>query len=154
MNTLLEFEFEIRALEDFTNKLARKIKKGDIFLLSGDLGVGKTTFARKLIFSIFDMHDLKKPEKIQSPSFPILINYPILNFELNHYDLFRLKDKGELEELNIYENLNNNISIIEWPEIILENNKLTNYYLLEFKLISLKKRFIKMKHFQKNFNDS
>ena len=77
MNKLIEFKSNLEQLIDFSKKLANKTKVGDIFLLSGDLGVGKTTFARGLINSLFDTHNITRPEIIKSPSFPIMINYPL-----------------------------------------------------------------------------
>ena len=44
------------------------------------------------------------PKFIKSPSFPIMINYPIKNFEVLHYDLYRLKDKSEITNLDLFEN--------------------------------------------------
>ena len=82
MNKLIEFESDLEQLIYFANKLAHEIKVGDIFLLRGDLGVGKTIFARALINSLFDIHNISKPENIKSPSFPIMINYPLKDFEI------------------------------------------------------------------------
>ena len=78
MNKLIEFESDLEQLIYFVKKLANKIKVGDLFLLSGDLGVGKTTFARALINSLFDINNMSKPESIKSPSFPLMINFKIL----------------------------------------------------------------------------
>ena len=47
-----------------------------------------------------------------------------------HYDFYRLKNVNELRELNIFENIQKNITLIEWPEIILRYKNITNYYLL------------------------
>ena len=84
MNKLIEFESDLEQLIYFAKKLAHKIKVGDLFFLRGDLGVGKTTFARALIKSLFDIHNTSKPENIKSPSFPIMINYPLKDFEIYH----------------------------------------------------------------------
>ena len=150
MNKLIEFKSNLEQLIDFSKKLANKTKVGDIFLLSGDLGVGKTTFAKGLISSLFDTHNITRPEIIKSPSFPILINYPLRNYEIYHYDFYRITEKTELIEIGIFEELEKNISIIEWPDIILNNFKLRNYYLLEFQIIDLNKRLIKIFHTKKN----
>ena len=122
---------------------------GDIFFLKGELGVGKTTFARFLINALFDNLSLQKPKSIKSPSFPIMINYSLLNYEIFHYDLFRLKNINELSEIDIFENLQKNITIVEWPELILNNFNVKDYYLIEFKLIDLSKRHLKMFHSKK-----
>ena len=150
MNKLIEFESNLEQLINFSKKLANKTKVGDIFLLSGDLGVGKTTFAKALINSLFDIHNITRPENIKSPSFPIMINYPLRDCEIYHYDFYRLTEKTELTEIGIFEELERNISIIEWPDIILNNFRLRNYYLLEFQIIDLNKRLLKIFHTKKN----
>ena len=150
MKKLIEFESDLKQLDQFSKKLANKTKVGDIFLLSGNLGVGKTTFARALINSLFEIHNITKPENIKSPSFPIMINYPLKDYEIYHYDFYRLIDKNEFKKIDIFEELEKNISIIEWPDIILNNFRLDNYYLLEFQMINLNHRLIKVFHTEKN----
>lgn len=149
MNKLIEFESDLEQLNNFSLKLANKTKVGDLFLLSGDLGVGKTTFARSLINSLYDIYNLTKPEKINSPSFPIMINYSLKDCEIYHYDFYRLKNKNELKEIGFFEELEKNITIIEWPEIILNNYRFGNYYFLELKIIDLNKRLLKLFHTEK-----
>ena len=149
MKTLYRLEHNLEQLKKFAKKLALKSIQGDIFLLKGELGVGKTTFARSFINSLFDINKIKKPENIKSPSFPILINYPLLNYEINHYDLYRLANKNELFEIIVFEDFYKNISIVEWPEIILKNYKLKNFYLIEFEYLNLEKRSIKVMHSNK-----
>ena len=149
MNKLIEFESDLEQLNNFSKKFANKTKIGDLFFLSGDLGVGKTTFARALINSLFDINNMTKPERIKSPSFPIMISYPLRDCEICHYDFYRVTDKIELSEIGIFEELEKNISIIEWPDIILNNFRLGNYYLLEFQIIDLNNRLIKIFHTQK-----
>ena len=150
MKKLIEFESDLKQLDQFSKKLANKTRVGDIFLLSGNLGVGKTTFARVLINSLFEIYNIAKPENIKSPSFPIMINYPLKDYEIYHYDFYRLIDKNELIEIGIFEELEKNITIIEWPDIILNNFRINNYYLLEFNIIDLNQRLIKVFHTEKN----
>ena len=152
MNILSEFECNLLELKSFATRLAFKTNVGDIFLLNGDLGVGKTTFARFFINSLYKKHQINKPEKIKSPSFPILINYPLLNYEINHYDLYRIKNEKELFEMGFFENLENNISIIEWPKIILNNLNLHSYFLINLEFINFNKRKVKLYHL--NYNAS
>ena len=71
MKTILEAKYELKELESFAKSLAEESKIGDIFLLKGDLGVGKTTFSRFFINSVFDKNEISRPDVIQSPSFPI-----------------------------------------------------------------------------------
>ena len=150
MSILIEFECNLSELKSFANNLATDTNISDIYLLSGDLGVGKTTFTRFFINALFDKYKINKPKNIKSPSYPILINYPLLNFEIYHYDLYRLKNKKELFELGFFENFKKNISLIEWPEIIINDFNLTNYHLINLKFIDLNKRQIKHQYFEFN----
>ena len=147
MNTITEFDCDLLKLKSFANNLTININIGDIYLLSGDLGVGKTTFARFFINSLYDKYQINKPQSIKSPSYPILINYPLLDFEIYHYDLYRLKNINELFEIEFFENFEKNITIIEWPEIFIKNFNLNNYYLINLKFINSNKRKIKLQHF-------
>ena len=150
MNNLTTFECDLLELKSFANKLAIKTKLGEIYLLTGDLGVGKTTFTRFFIDALYDKYQIRKPENIKSPSYPVLINYPLLNFEIYHYDLYRLKNKNELTEIEFFDNFEKNISIIEWPEIVINELTHQNYCIIDFKFISSKKRKIKCQLFFSN----
>ena len=144
MKKLLKQKFNLIELNEIAIKLAHKTKPGDIFLFSGELGVGKTTLVRFFIESIYKKNLLKKPKFIKSPSYPILISYPVKNFEILHYDLFRIKNNEELIELNMQEKIKNNIYLIEWPEIVLKNAILKNYYLIKLKIINNDDRLIEV----------
>jgi tRNA A37 threonylcarbamoyladenosine biosynthesis protein TsaE len=67
---------DFKGLERFCEDVSLNVKVGDIICLFGELGSGKTTFARNLINSIYKKNKLKKPISIKSPSFPILLTYP------------------------------------------------------------------------------
>ena len=58
--------------------------------------------------------------------------------------------EAKLKELNFFEEINKNITIVEWPEIIFKYNKIANYYLFNFKIINSKKREIEIFHTKKN----
>ncbi len=82
------------------------------FALRGDLGAGKTTFARALIRAA-----LGSPgEEVPSPTFTLVQTYSSPRFQIAHYDLYRLNDPGELSELGLDLALDQGIAIIEWPE--------------------------------------
>ena len=134
---------DLKGLENFCKKISPKLKIGDIICLFGELGSGKTTFARYLINSLYKNNKLKKPSSIKSPSFPILLTYEINNFEIYHYDLYRISKSSELHEINIFEELNNSITLIEWPEIILNSLKDYNIYSLKLNIIDEDKRNIR-----------
>lgn len=154
MYKIIECYCDLEQLNRFSQRFSRQAAVGDIILLKGELGVGKTTFARFFINSLFENLSLKRPQSIKSPSFPIMINYSLLNYQIFHYDLFRLKSENELSEIDIFENLQKNITIIEWPELIMNNINLREYYLIEFELIDLSKRYLKILHSKKKkFNE-
>ena len=126
---------DLLSLEKFCEKISQNLDRGSIICLSGELGSGKTTFARSLIRSIYKNYKLEAPRSIKSPSFPILITYEIKNIEIYHYDLYRISNSGELFELNIFENIENSITLIEWPEIILKELKNKNFFYVKFDII-------------------
>ena len=103
--------------EEFANIISKKLKLGDIIFLYGEMGVGKTTFIKYLINTFQKQNKLKLTE-VTSPTFNILNEYEINKITIKHYDLFRLKSLEELKNLNIFENRLNEITLIEWPEII------------------------------------
>ena len=146
MFNLLTTKTSLKQLEIIAKKLASKSLIGDIYLLSGELGAGKTTFIRFFIYSIFAHNLITKPNSIKSPSFPIMINYPVRNFEVFHYDLYRLKNENEIQELNIFENLKENITLIEWPQMIINNLQIDNYFLINLEIINPRERIIKITH--------
>ena len=107
--------------EETTKELAKDLthylKGGEIVYLYGEMGVGKTTFVRHLI------HQFQKDKKIQitevtSPTFNLLNEYEINDLVIKHYDLFRLKDVSEIQNLDLFDNNQNTITLIEWPQII------------------------------------
>ena len=81
------------------------------------MGVGKTTFVRYLI-NKFQENDNLKITEITSPTFNLLNEYQLHKIKINHYDLFRIKSNREIKDLGLFENNNNSITLIEWPEII------------------------------------
>ena len=103
--------------EEFANIISKKLKLGDIVFLYGEMGVGKTTFIKYLINTFQKQNKLELTE-VTSPTFNILNEYEINKVNINHYDLFRLKSPKELKDLNLFEKKLNEISLIEWPEII------------------------------------
>ena len=133
---------DLRELEKLSTNLSKDISVGDIYLFQGELGAGKTTFIRLLINNLFVLNNLPKPSSITSPTFPILITYELNSSQIYHYDLYRVKSLKELEELDFFENLNNNITFIEWPEILISLPLNKNHYLINLDMISETKRKI------------
>lgn len=134
---------DLNGLEKFCDEISKNLKIGNIICLFGDLGSGKTTFVRYLINSIYKNNKHTPPQSIKSPSYPILLTYEISNFEIYHYDLYRISKTNDLLELNIFEQLNNTITLIEWPQIILNSLKDYNYFTINFDIVDEYTRNIK-----------
>ena len=107
----------IKNLEKLSNKIKKKISTGDTILLYGEIGVGKTTFARLFINNFEKCNKLKKSE-VLSPTFNIVFEYKIKDFTIKHYDLYRLKNDKEITNVGLFENIEHDITLIEWPELI------------------------------------
>ena len=114
----------------FARKFSKVLKVGDVVLLHGEIGAGKTTFIRYLINSLEKKNKIKLGE-ITSPTFSILNEYEIKNITIRHYDLFRIKDSNEIKNIGIYENIHDFITFIEWPDKI--EKKIKKKYNLYFK---------------------
>ena len=133
---------DLRELEKLATNLSRDISNGDIWLFKGELGTGKTTFIRLLINNLYISNNIPKPSSIISPTYPILITYELNSSQIYHYDLYRVKNLKELEELDFFENLNNNITFIEWPEMLINLPLKKKHYLINLDMISETKRKI------------
>jgi N-acetylmuramate 1-kinase len=92
--------------------IAFALKPGDILALKGDLGAGKTTFARAIIRAVSGGGDLEIP----SPTFTLVQSYSAGRFDVAHFDLYRLTVPEELHELGLDHALTKGVAIIEWPE--------------------------------------
>ena len=104
-------------LEEFARNFGENLKQGDVFFLFGEIGVGKTTFVKYLINNLQFKFNQELSE-ITSPTFNLLNEYQLNNIVIKHYDLFRLKNKLEIYNLDLFENNKNIITLIEWPQLI------------------------------------
>jgi len=107
----------IRELEKIADKIKKILSLGDVVFLYGEIGVGKTTFARLLINSFENEKKLKKSE-VLSPTFNIVFEYEIKELTIKHFDLYRLKNNNDIKNIGLFENLEESITLIEWPELI------------------------------------
>ena len=107
----------IQDLKKISNKIRKKILPGDVVFLYGQIGVGKTTFTRLLINGFEKENKLKKSE-VLSPTFNIVFHYKINDFIIEHYDFYLLKNEKEINNTGLFENLEEAITIVEWPELI------------------------------------
>lgn len=95
----------------FARRLARVLRPGDVLLLEGGIGAGKTHFARCAIQS-----RLAAPEDVPSPTFTLVQTYPIDAGEIWHADLYRVGGPDELVELGLTEAFESAICLVEWPD--------------------------------------
>ena len=95
-----------------------------LVFLSGDVGVGKTAFVRYLVGRLLrgsadgrgGQIDISPSLDVQSPTFLLQLRYAGPGYEIRHFDLHRLETDAELEEIGLFEELANTLSLVEWPE--------------------------------------
>ena len=104
-------------LNSLSQKVAEKLFKNDCIFLIGEIGVGKTTFARYLINYLQEKNGEKITE-VLSPTFNLLYEYDLKGIKIMHYDLYRIRDEKELKQLGIFLDNQDTIKIIEWPQLI------------------------------------
>ena len=112
----------IHELEKIANNIKKILAPGDTIFLYGEIGVGKTTFARLLINSFEKEKKLKKSE-VLSPTFNIVFEYEFIEFTVKHFDLYRLNNENDINNIGLFENSDQSIILIEWPELIKEKPK-------------------------------
>ena len=135
------------SLEDNTSKLAKNfsriLNKGDIAYFHGEIGVGKTTFIRHLINNLQQLNKIDLTE-VTSPTFNLVNEYNVGNFIIQHYDLYRLTDYNEIKNIGLFENREEIVTLVEWPEKIKKtiDNKIDLFF--EYN-DDLNKRYLTMK---------
>ncbi len=92
--------------------LALVAQGGDVLLLRGGLGAGKTTLARGFIMA------LTGEDEVPSPTYTLVQIYDGPGFDIWHFDLYRLENESDAWELGIEEAIEHNVCLIEWPERI------------------------------------
>lgn len=100
----------------FAKKIAKKADFGDVFLLNGTLGVGKSVFARAFIKELCGEN-----QEVPSPTFTLVQMYDYKDSYIWHFDLYRIKEADEVVNLGIDDAFAEGVSLIEWAE------KLENY---------------------------
>ncbi|MGC1494924.1 MAG: tRNA (adenosine(37)-N6)-threonylcarbamoyltransferase complex ATPase subunit type 1 TsaE [Sulfitobacter sp.] len=99
------------ATSRYAKTLATRLAAGDVILLHGHVGAGKTHFARSLIQSL-----LESPEDVPSPTFTLVQTYDTVKGEVWHADLYRITSPDEIEELGLVDAFHSAICLIEWPD--------------------------------------
>lgn len=101
---------DLAATESLAKRLACCVHSGDVLALQGLLGVGKTTFARAFLRA------LDVTGEVPSPTFTLVQMYETPNFLVHHFDLYRLKNENELDELGWDDACASGLVVVEWPE--------------------------------------
>ncbi len=107
----------LEQLNSLSEKVANYLKEKDCIFLTGETGVGKTTFTRYLI-NYLQRKEGTKATEVLSPTFNLLYEYDLKKYKIMHYDLYRLKNEKELNNLGIFQENKNAVKIIEWPSLI------------------------------------
>ncbi len=109
----MAFFFPLRDLDEtkaLAGALAPHLARGDILALWGELGTGKTEFARALLYAAGIRGD------VPSPTYTLIQTYKGQDYTLYHFDLYRLKSENELDELGWDDALSDGVALIEWPQ--------------------------------------
>ena len=101
---------DLAATQAFAARIAPLLRKGDFIALRGELGAGKTEFARALL------HRLGVTGEVPSPTFTLVQSYDAGGLTIAHFDLYRLKAADELDELGWDDALADGVALVEWPE--------------------------------------
>jgi tRNA threonylcarbamoyladenosine biosynthesis protein TsaE len=119
-NSIIDISSE-ETTRELAKDLSNYLKGSEIIFLYGEMGVGKTTFVKYLI-NQFQIKKKLQITEVTSPTFNLLNEYEVDDLVIKHYDLFRLKDKSEVKNLDLFDNNKNTITLIEWPQLIIKDN--------------------------------
>lgn len=111
VHIVIEIEDEA-AMGRFAEDVAMILAPGDVIALDGDLGAGKTTFARAVLRALADEPELEVP----SPTFTLAQEYDLPRHYVVHFDLYRLSEPSEIDEIGFDEAVRTGVCLIEWPE--------------------------------------
>ena len=109
----MELIYKLSELKKASNFVLKNVNH-DIILITGEVGTGKTTLIKEYCKLI------GVEETVNSPTYTLINEYQNKRGKIVHMDLYRVKDINEINELGLFEYFENNIVIIEWPEIILK----------------------------------
>ena len=150
---LESLNLKIFELSEIGKIFAEHTKNSDLLLLSGKVGAGKTEFARLIIKAKATKENFDV-EEISSPTFPLIQSYDFQYCRMSHIDLYRVNSELELFELGIPDIFDNQITLLEWPEI-LEAQNLSRYVSITIKETKQFKedRIIKIEFFGDRWGD-
>ena len=134
----MELIYKLSELEKASNFILKNVNH-DIILITGEVGTGKTTLIKEYCKLI------GVEEIVNSPTYTLINEYQNKRGKIVHMDLYRVKDINEINELGLFEYLENNIVIIEWPEIILKMIDI-KYSMINITFINEKERKLSIKN--------
>ena len=109
----MELIYKLSEIEKASNFVLKNVNR-DVILITGEVGTGKTTLIKEYCKLI------GVEEIVNSPTYTLINEYQNKSGKIVHMDLYRVEDMNEINELGLFEYLDKNIVIIEWPEIILK----------------------------------
>ena len=133
-----------KSTKELAEKLTSYFKGGEYVFLYGEMGVGKTTFIKYFI-NKFQTDEKLKITEVNSPTFNLLNEYETKHFIIKHYDLFRIKSSSEIKDLDIFEINKKYITLVEWPQLLENNNRIKSIDLILTYENELKNRTIQIK---------
>ena len=134
----LELIYKLSEIEKASNFVLKNVNR-DVILITGEVGTGKTTLIKEYCKLI------GVEEIVNSPTYTLINEYQNKSGKIVHMDLYRVEDIKEINELGLFEYLDKNIVIIEWPEIILKMIDV-KYSLINITFINEKERKLSIKN--------
>jgi tRNA threonylcarbamoyladenosine biosynthesis protein TsaE len=134
----LELIYKLSEIEKASNFVLKNVNC-DVILITGEVGTGKTTLIKEYCKLI------GVEEIVNSPTYTLINEYQNKSCKIVHMDLYRVEDINEINELGLFEYLDKNIVIIEWPEIILKMIDI-KYSLINITFINEKERKLSIKN--------
>lgn len=134
----LELIYKLSEIEKASNFVLKNVNR-DVILITGEVGTGKTTLIKEYCKLI------GVEEIVNSPTYTLINEYQNKSGKIVHMDLYRVEDINEINELGLFEYLDKNIVIIEWPEIIIKMIDI-KYSLINITFINEKERKLSIKN--------
>lgn len=134
----MELIYKLSEIEKASNFVLKNVNR-DVILITGEVGTGKTTLIKEYCKLI------GVEEIVNSPTYTLINEYQNKSGKIVHMDLYRVEDIKEINELGLFEYLDKNIVIIEWPEIILKMIDI-KYSLINITFINEKERKLSIKN--------
>mgnify|MGYP002057350184 CR=1 FL=1 len=133
-----------KSTRELAEKLTSYLKGGEYIFFFFLIWEGKKTFVKYFI-NKFQTDEQLKHTEVTSPTFNLLNEYETNNFIIKHYDLFRIKNILETKDLDIFENNKKVITLVEWPQLLKNNNKAKSIDLLFTYENEIKNRSVEIK---------